>query len=92
MTTYEVEKIDFQWIRCLECGIRMKEYCTMFFIDEDGLNRYGAICISCKDKVSKRKNIIVHDGIMNPADMIKNTTELLKKYLRAKKNVQRKMV
>jgi len=78
MSTYKVEKPDFRWIHCLECGARVDLYYTMFFIDEDGLNRYGAVCKSCRKKVSKRRNIIMHDCIVSPNSVVKDMAELLK--------------
>jgi len=78
MSTYKVEKPVFRWIHCLECGARVELYYTMFFIDEGGLNRYGAICKLCRKKVQKRKNIIIRDCIVSANGISKSLAKALK--------------
>jgi len=44
------EEIDPNAVYCILCDDKMQEFCTTFFRDEDGRQKYGSICEDCRTK------------------------------------------
>ncbi len=85
MARFEKEEPDFSKIHCWECNKEMETSYSVFFIDENGCNRYGAVCKKCYPKVKARRITVVYDGIVSLNKVTRNATAVLNKALKKSK-------